>query len=77
MIDETGTEIIWDTVPQKSSENLSTLSEGLDWLLLGKMEELIYSQALKDWTPPKGFWELPVYKQRPILEKALRENPTN
>jgi hypothetical protein len=73
MKDGAGQENFWGMV---GSDNLDALSEGLGYLGTVEIEELLSSPALKKWRPPEGFWELPVSKQRPILERALREKTT-
>lgn len=70
MKDGAGNKVFWGTAPR--SETLKTLTEGLDRLGWERIEELTTLLRGKGWTPPKGFWELPEYKQMPILEKALK-----
>ncbi len=71
MLNEAGKETYLGTVP---SDTLKALSDGLDFLGWDEIDELLSSPALKQyWIQPEGFAQLPVYKQRPILEKALRD----
>ena len=71
-----GAENFWGTLPG-GSDNLHNLSAGLDYLGIGTIEELLSLPALRNWTLPQGFSGLPVYQQRRILERAIRENTTN